>query len=63
MAVAVDVAALGSPLGVASENSACLPAGRAWRVAGVGWPGATLAWWAVGPSSSSDSACWSIGIQ
>jgi hypothetical protein len=36
VAVAVDVAGTGSLLGVASENSACLPAGRAWDLAGVG---------------------------
>ena len=38
VAVAVEVAASASPAGVAAENRACLPAGRAWRRSASGWP-------------------------
>ena len=53
----------GSPLGVASENSACLPAGRACDLAGAGWVEAPLDWPTMGTGSTSDTSCWSIGIQ
>jgi hypothetical protein len=63
VAVAVDVAATASPLGVASENSACLPAGRACDRAGVGWVEEPRDSPTNGSASTSDTSCWSMGIQ
>jgi hypothetical protein len=63
VAVAVDVAAIGSRLGVASEKSACLPAGRAWDRAGEGRVEAPRDWPAMGSGSTSMTSCWSTGIQ